>query len=131
MSASVHRDRAIPQTSWRKGQAHARTARLPLHDVSASTGVFIGAAARLQKSEREKPHRGKRIRLSHHAPTQTPCNQTAIACAQTQHRLTAALIHTFAKTVGPGSTLTSIVKEHAACTAAAMAALRRSNTAGS
>ena len=39
----------------------------------------------LQKSEREKPHSGE---TNQHAPTQTPCNQPAIAVlthAQNQH----------------------------------------------
>ena len=42
-----------------------------------------------KKSEREKPHCGE---TNQHAPTQTPCNQTAIAVltqAQTRQRLTA------------------------------------------
>ena len=73
-----------PSRRARNG-AEARTCRaMPRHSVversriAFSMKIFLppSATVELQKSEREKTHCGK---TNQHAPTQTPCNQPAIA----------------------------------------------------
>ena len=85
-----------PQHSTISSPAHS-TLRPAVVHVKASHTVPRGPILRsgtvlrlwLQQSEREKPPCGE---MPQHAPTQTPCNQPAIASVthvQTQHTLTA------------------------------------------
>ena len=74
--------------------------------LSAYCRRHIASPRQLQKSEREKPHSGE---TNQHAPTQTLCNQPAIAVlthAQNQHRL--GTLYTYMHTVKHGCVRTRI-----------------------